>query len=70
MKKKTYKDGYAMEEMVDRVVYWWFRYKGTRVEDGKEFSSSDMNILLARLQKLKDHPDRFKFNDPDMGISY
>ena len=70
MKSKRYKDGYSMEEMIDRVVYWFFRYEGTRTEDGKEFIKSHLSILLSRLERLKDHPNEFKFNNPDMDITY
>ena len=57
---------YTMETMVDRVVYWWFRYQGKRTEEGKEFSKTDVRELSHRLNILSTFPERFKFNKPDM----
>ncbi len=65
---RKYDDGYTLDEMVERVVYWWRRYLGTRVEGGKEYSKSDIEILSRRVKKLSEKPDKFKFNHPDMGI--
>ena len=57
---------YTMETMVDRVVYWWFRYKGKRTEEGKDFDNSDLIELIHRLKLLHDQPELFRFNCPDM----
>jgi len=72
-KSKKYKAGdreeYTMETMVDRIVYWWFRYEGTRTEDGKDFSKSDIIELADRLEVLAKNPKKFKFNKPDIRSS-
>lgn len=57
---------YTMEDMVDRVVYWWIRYQGTRTEEGKDFSRTDVKGLSHRLNLLSTYPERFRFNKPDM----
>ena len=62
-------DEWTMEEMVDRVIYWWFRYKGRRTEDGKDLSKSDVYELKRRLEKLANFPERFKFNNPNMELN-
>ncbi len=70
VKSKKYKDGHTMEEMIDRVIYWWIRYKGTRTEDGKEFSKSDLDLLERRIAQLRLKPNSFKFSNPEMGVEY
>ncbi len=55
-----------MEDMVDRVVYWWVRYEGSHTEDGKEFSKGEVYGLANKLMNLSKNPDSFKFNKPDM----
>lgn len=74
VKSKKYlakdKEQYTMEVMVDRVIYWWIRYKGTRTEDGKDFSKSDVRMLSRRLERLAKNPYGFRWNEPDMGDSY
>ncbi len=57
---------YTMEDMVNRVIYWWIRYKGTRTEDGKEFRKFDLIELIHRLKVLHDEPELFRFNNPNM----
>lgn len=65
-----YKDGYTMEEMIDRVVYWFFRYKGTHKFNGKEFSKNETELLSRRVKELAKNPDKFVFEHPDMGVEY
>ncbi len=69
MKDKKYltNDGgqYTINEMVDRVVYWWKRFEGTRTEDGKDYSRYDVEELSIRLKKLSKRPEDFNFNHPD-----
>ena len=57
---------YTMEAMVNRVVYWWIRYEGKRTEDGKDFAKIEVHQLANRLKELSLHPEKFKFNKPDM----
>ena len=57
---------YTMEDMVNRVVYWWVRYEGRRTEDGKDFCKTDVRELSHRLNLLSTYLERFKFNKPDM----
>lgn len=60
------RESYTMETMVNRVIYWWTRYEGKRTEDGKDFSASDVRELENRLSILSMHPDKFRWNRPDM----
>lgn len=64
----TDRELYTMEDMVDRVIYWWIRYEGKRTEDGKEFENMDLIKLIHRLKLLHDEPELFRFNHPDMEV--
>lgn len=70
VKSKLYQcvdgEAYTMEEMIERVYYWWVRYEGSRTEDGKEFCNMDLTELIHRLKLLHDEPEKFNFNKPDM----
>ena len=72
VKSKLYKgadrESYTMEDMVDRVYYWWVRYQGKRTDDGKEFGKMDVIELIHRLSLLHDDPSKFSFNKPDMDM--
>ena len=59
---------YTMEDMVNRVVYWWARYEGKRTEDGKDFSTLDVKELAWRLKHLTSYPEDFRFNNPNMQV--
>lgn len=61
-------DGFTIEDMINRVVYWFFRYEGKRTVEGKDFSESDLKILEKRISMLRKMPLMFSWNCPDMGI--
>jgi len=44
---------------IDRIVYIWARYSGKRTPDGKDYSKSDLNELIRRLEKFRDDPISF-----------
>ena len=46
---------------IDRVIYIWARYEGTRdgSDAGKHYSKSDLEELIRRLNKYKDNPHSF-----------
>lgn len=46
---------------IERIVYIWGRYSGTRDEtkEGKHYSKSDIDELIRRLNKFKENPSSF-----------
>ncbi len=46
---------------VERVVYIWSRYNGTRdsTKEGKYYDKCDIEELIRRLTKFKDNPSSF-----------
>ncbi len=53
---------------IQRIIYWWRRYKGTRVNEGKVYSFTDIDLLERRIYAYLDNPKKFKFDNPDMNI--
>lgn len=58
------------KEDIERIIYWFRRYKGTRTSEGKLFSFIDLNLLEHRIIEYLEHPDEFNFDNPDMGWTY
>ena len=46
---------------IDRIVYIWARYAGTRdaTKEGKHYDKYDINELIRKLTKFRDNPDSF-----------
>lgn len=51
---------------IQRIVYYWARYEGTRTPKGKEFSKVDINELISRLEKYKQNPEKFDWNSGEV----
>lgn len=53
---------------IDRVVYVWARYEGTRdgSDAGKHYSKSDVEELIRRLTKYKENPHSFNEGFEDL----
>lgn len=61
-----YKGGFTMDEMVDLVISHWRLYEGTRTDQGKDFSKTDVRELAHRLNQLSMYPDKLNIDRPDM----
>ena len=55
-------------EDIQRIIYWWRRYMGKRVEGGKSYSFSDVDVLEKRINQYLKTPSKFNFDYPDMNI--
>ena len=57
MKKLTQYD------KINRIVYMWARYSGIRCPEGKKYSSANISELIERLQRYRDNPEKFDWNE-------
>ena len=46
---------------IERIVYIWARYQGTRdaSKEGKHYNKSDIEELIRRLSRFKEEPKSF-----------
>ncbi len=44
---------------IDRLVYIWSRYSGTRTPHGKDYSKGEIKELAERLKRYADNPETF-----------
>jgi hypothetical protein len=58
------------KEDIERIIYWFRRYKGTRVGNGKVYDFLDLDVLEKRIITYLEHPDKFNFDNPEMGWTY
>jgi len=49
-------------EKINRIFYWWVRYEGTHCPEGKTFSKGDISELISRLERYKEHPEKFDWD--------
>lgn len=56
---------------ISRIIYWFRRYKGKRtLNNDKNFSFNDIELLEQRILSYLDKPHEFDFNKPDMEIEW
>ena len=52
---------------IERIVYMWARYEGTRTvvkhTPHKIYSSRDIAELIERLKRYKDNPEKFEWDE-------
>ena len=59
--KTFYAKGIFSFNQVNRVVYIWGRYEGTRdaTKEGKHYDKGDLTDLIRRLTRFRDNPNSF-----------
>ena len=58
-------------EDIQRIIYWWRRYKGIRnAKHGKIWLAEDLDLLERRIIQYCKTPTKFNFDSPDMGVEY
>ena len=50
-------------DKINRIVYMWARYSGTRCPEGKTYSSTNILELIEKLEKYRKNPEKFDWDE-------
>ena len=64
--KYTFEDIDNFEEEIQRIIYWWRRYEGTRAQEGKDVENYELANLVDRINKYMKDPEKFNWDNPTM----
>lgn len=53
-------------DCINRIVYLWARYLGTRTKEGKEYSKREVSELIERMKLYRDNPEKFDYGTGDL----
>lgn len=51
---------------IQRIVYMWARYSGTRCSEGKKYTGVDISNLIERLKAYNKNPEKFDWNEGEV----